>query len=301
MKIYAFGERLEEKTEINDSEGLLVIAKEKEAQEAIERLGIEFKGIIELDKVFFNKQEVHHEYILGNLCIPAWDNGGQRMRNLIFYINERSILMVDDSGYVKKIVSAIQDSRINQGTTKERFLYDFFSQIMAKDYEQLEKRGVSIAKLEEEVLANKSEDLQNNILKVRKALMIFKDYYQEISDLMADFAENDNDFFDEDNLNYFDIIYGRAQRLKGRTEMYLEYLLQVREAHKELINERQNRNMNYLTVISTIFLPLTLITGWFGMNFENMPGLKNGFYWTVGGCFLVVIIVILIFKKKKIL
>ena len=59
--------------------------------------------------------------------------------------------------------------------------------------------------------------------------------------------------------------------------------------------------MQFLTVISTIFFPLTLITGWFGMNFKNMPGLDNGYGNVVILCILIIILCIIIFKKKKLI
>ena len=58
--------------------------------------------------------------------------------------------------------------------------------------------------------------------------------------------------------------------------------------------------MQFLTVISTIFFPLTLITGWYGMNFKDMPELENGYPWVVFLSVAVIVICILIFKKKNI-
>ena len=62
----------------------------------------------------------------------------------------------------------------------------------------------------------------------------------------------------------------------GRTIHLLDYAQQVKDAYQAQIDAKQNSNMQFLTVISTIFFPLTLITGWYGMNFQNMPELANG-------------------------
>ena len=59
--------------------------------------------------------------------------------------------------------------------------------------------------------------------------------------------------------------------------------------------------MQFLTVISTIFFPLTLITGWFGMNFKDMPGLENGYPLIVALSIVVIIVCLIIFKKKHII
>ena len=78
-------------------------------------------------------------------------------------------------------------------------------------------------------------------------------------------------------------------------------MLQLRELYQSMQDARQNKIMGILTIVTTFFLPLTLITGWYGMNFAYMPELK----WRYG--YLSVIIVSLIiaigeiiyFKKKN--
>ena len=59
--------------------------------------------------------------------------------------------------------------------------------------------------------------------------------------------------------------------------------------------------MQFLTVVTTIFMPLTLITGWYGMNFVNMPELyyKGSYFIIIGVVLLIVIIEILYFKHKN--
>ena len=76
---------------------------------------------------------------------------------------------------------------------------------------------------------------------------------------------------------------------------------QVKEAYQAQIDARQNSNMQFLTVLSTIFFPLTLITGWYGMNFRDMPGLDDGYPWVVCLSIVVILICLFIFKKKHII
>lgn len=62
-----------------------------------------------------------------------------------------------------------------------------------------------------------------------------------------------------------------------------------------------NRTMKVLTVVSAIFLPLTLIVGWYGMNFKNMPELEweYGYFGVAALCIAVVVVCIVYFKKKN--
>ena len=93
----------------------------------------------------------------------------------------------------------------------------------------------------------------------------------------------------------------RADRLMNKTMHLIEYAMQVRDAYQSQIDAKQNNTMQYLSVISTIFFPLTLITGWYGMNFQNMPELQSGYPGVIFASVLVVLLLILYFKRKKML
>jgi magnesium transporter len=66
-------------------------------------------------------------------------------------------------------------------------------------------------------------------------------------------------------------------------------------------NHKMNEVMKTLTVISAIFIPLTFIVGVYGMNFENMPELKNpnGYFIVIGAMFTIVIGMVYYFKKRN--
>lgn len=155
--------------------------------------------------------------------------------------------------------------------------------------------------MEDETSKGRAEDYQHKIQPIRKQLLTLRSYYDQIADMGRDLEENENRYFSKKQLKYFGTISDRAERLKDRTNHLLEYAQQVRDAYQAVIDAEQNDNMQFLTMISTIFFPLTLITGWYGMNFENMPELKNGYPFIILFSILVVVGCIFLFKKKKIL
>ena len=71
--------------------------------------------------------------------------------------------------------------------------------------------------------------------------------------------------------------------------------------YQQRLDEQQNRTMQLLTVVTTIFLPLSLIAGWYGMNFVHMPELHSpyGYVAIIAVCVLIVIGEIMYFKHKK--
>ena len=79
-----------------------------------------------------------------------------------------------------------------------------------------------------------------------------------------------------------------------------DYTMQLRDLYKAHLDLKQNRIMTVLTVVTTIFMPLTLIVGWYGMNFRYMPELEwQWSYPVVIAASVVIVVVSLIFFKLK--
>ena len=132
---------------------------------------------------------------------------------------------------------------------------------------------------------------------IRKLLI----HYGQIIDMVQELEENENDFFSEDNLRYIHLFMNLMTRRHDTAVSIRDHTVQVRDLYNSQLEARQNRIMTVLTVNSTIFMPLTLIAGWYGMNFRYMPELG----WRYGylGVFLLSVAVVVLclwyFKRKK--
>ena len=90
-------------------------------------------------------------------------------------------------------------------------------------------------------------------------------------------------------------------RLYATASSLRDYTLQIGDLNKAHLELKQNHIMTILTVVTTIFMPLTLITGWYGMNFRYMPELDSVYAYPMvfGTCVLIIIFSLVYFKKKK--
>ena len=270
-------------------------------KEIMEIAEMNYEGEIQLNDVQFCKVETQQECMAGSLAIPRlMEVLGYRFR-MMYFINRKHIVIVDDNHFAERIIRRIQHNRTRQGQSKERFLYNFLTLIINKDLEVLNQYERRIMRLEENVMEDKLGNFQHDIIPVRRELLVLRSYYDELMDMGKELADNENNFFSKKNLKYFDTFVDRADRLMSRTAHLLEYATQVRDSYQEKVSEQQNKNMQFLTVISTIFFPLTLITGWYGMNFQNMPELEHGYPGIILFSIAVVVIIIMIFKKKRII
>ena len=80
-------------------------------------------------------------------------------------------------------------------------------------------------------------------------------------------------------------------------------MLQIRDLQQQRLDEEQNRIMRILTIVTAIFSPLTLVAGWYGMNFVGMPELKSHYGYPVVAivCGIIILLEFIYFKLKKML
>ena len=136
---------------------------------------------------------------------------------------------------------------------------------------------------------------------LRGDLLDLRVHYEQLIDLGQELEENENGFFREENLRYFRLFTERVIRLQEMVSGQREYIMQLRDLMQSHLDVRQNRIMTVLTVITSIFLPLTLIAGWYGMNFRYMPELewKYSYPVVIVVSVLIVVICLIWFRRKK--
>jgi len=228
------------------------------------------------------------------------------------YIRHDLCLIVDvkdeDGSIRRQFESVVERYEANgQGlkqTVPEKFLYHFLDLLIQDDKKFLENMEFHMSVLETKMLKERIDPaFINEILSIKKELMYIWNYYEQLIDVGEVLRDNENDMFPEENVRRFSIFTDRSIRLSENVKYLKEYTVQLRETHDAMLDYNLNNIMKLLTVITTVFLPLTLIVGWYGMNFTNMPELtwKYGYLGVILFSILVVIFCIVAFKKHKLL
>ena len=277
-----------------------VLTDSVHAAGVLEENGIVYEGDIDLKHIGFCKVEAQLGCLTGTFCIPKLlDLQGSKYR-IQFFITGNQIILVDDDEFSLRLVNRISRRKSMQFKTKEIFLFQYIAEFLSRDQEQLTQYEKNLMQLEEDVHNDHVDEFQSSIMSIRRDLLVLRGYYDEIMDVGKALEENENRYFSKKHLKYFGTIADRAERLMSKTSHLLEYAGQVNDAYQAKVDAKQNSNMKYLTIISTIFYPLTLITGWYGMNFQNMPELENGYPGVIILSIIIVLLCIIIFRIKKI-
>lgn len=187
-------------------------------------------------------------------------------------------------------------------TVPEKFLYRFLDLLIQEDRKFLENMEFNMSALETRILKERVDAaFINEILLMKKELMYMWNYYDQLIDIGEVLRDNDNEMFPPENVRRFATFTERTMRLSENVKHLKEYAVQLRETHDAMLDYNLNNIMKLFTVITTIFLPLTLIVGWYGMNFADMPELtwKYGYPGVIVFSVIVVGICIIAFKKYK--
>lgn len=262
-------------------------------------MGIDLE--FEIENLFMTKAEVNYDSLTGSFIIPDRSDLLESSSRFAFALDERGIVFIDHDGYASSLVKRIAATKKWRYPGLERFIYDFLETIISGDLNMLERYEDEITIIEDRILeGNLTGELERNN-EIRGELLKLKMYYEQLIDLGQELAENENDFFMSDNLRFFELFTARVTRLQRLVSTLKEYTMQVRELYQSELSVKQNRIMTVLTVVTTIIMPLTLVTGWYGMNFKYMPELDSPLAYpiVIGVVILMAISGIIYFKKKK--
>lgn len=201
------------------------------------------------------------------------------------------------------MLSTVAEHAASQFTI-ERILCGILIRLLGRSNDILEEYEQRILEMEKKILDSEFDrEINRTIFGMRNDLTIRKNYFQDLLSFSEALQEDENDLFSDDTFRYLHIFDGRVDRLIGNTQILCESLIHVRETYQAALDYNLNNTMKIFTVVTTVFLPLSLIVGWYGMNFTNMPELtwKYGYLAVILLSVAVVIFCFWFFKKKKLL
>ena len=253
-------------------------------------------------EIFTTHAQVNYDSLTGTFCIPNRKDFDAEDVKFSFALDEKGIIFIDDTGAAEAIVETIRNTRRWRTPSLERFLYDFLEQIVKDDLALMTRLELEMDTMEQAVLEDHEDALPiGRLNEIRMEIRDLQNHYEQLLDLAEELEENENGFFRQENLRYFRQFLSRVERLRDMATALRDYTIQIHDLYATQVDVRQNRIMTILTVITSIFLPLTLIAGWYGMNFRYMPELNWPWSYPIVFvvCIVIVVACLVFFKKKK--
>lgn len=195
--------------------------------------------------------------------------------------------------------------RLDLGKVRKKqadyLLYRLLDIIVDNYYNVLDRIGDIIEETEENVYENPTNKTFNRIQDLKKELIYLRKALYPLREALGKLVKGESEFIHEENLMYYADVYDHVSHLIDSSDTYKDLTSSLMDIHINAMNTRMNEVMKVLTVISTIFMPLTFVVGVYGMNFHNMPELlwPWGYYGVWGVMLLIVVAMLTYFRRKK--
>lgn len=193
------------------------------------------------------------------------------------------------------------DTNIMRKRGADYLLYRIIDTIVDSYYSVLENIGRKVEDIEESISNNPSVEDFQNIQKLRKEFIYLRKVVYPLREALNKVIKNEDDFIEDRNVKYFSDVYDHVIHLIDSLDTYKDLTSTLMDLYMNTINYKMNEVMKLLTVITTIFIPLSFIAGIYGMNFSNMPELNTswGYYAVLGLMGAIFLLMIGYFKYKK--
>src|SRR5579871_1605992 len=180
-----------------------------------------------------------------------------------------------------------------------RLLYEVLDDLFDYCFPILDKIGHKLDSLEDDVFEGRSDEVVRDLSNVKQEIISYRKIIKPERSTLRLLERHVKRFLPEDLELYFDDIVDATERIWDLLDNYKEVVEALEDTNESVINHRQNDILRILTVFSVILLPLTLITGFFGMNVD-FPGFDTTWaFWTIFGLMAAALIGMLAFFRLK--
>ncbi len=294
------------KTEFSEdvsAEKLIILITAEEFSEKITNVPHKKTIMSFLEQPEYTKAQLFGACIAGTACIPEKDKNTRSRICIGFYITDNRLFLIGDEKNTIPLLGRMKETQFQKDITLCGLFCRLLNLWIDEDIRYLQKTENELIKLEETLSEGIRMNFDDEIRPLRRNMTIFQSYYYQLINLGMTFRSNINQMLSEEDCLNFTYFTSRAERLHVQVQALKDYIVQIRESYQTDIALKQSRTVNFLTVMSAVFLPLTLLTGWYGMNFRYMPELSSPFGYPaiIAAAIIIVVIEITIFRKKNFL
>ncbi len=252
------------------------------------------------------KVEDHERYLYVVLKMLSYNEKEQEVaiEQLSLVLGENFLLSFQDKP--GDVLDPLRE-RIRQAKGRIRklgadyLLYAIMDEVIDHYFGVLENLGEKIAQIEEIVAVRPKQDTLQQIHRLKREMIVLRKAVWPLRELIGMLRHDDMPLLKETTSIYFRDLNDHIVQIIDGVEAYRDMLSGMLDVYLSIMSNRTSGVMKVMALFSAIFMPLTVITGVFGMNFKNFPELewKYGFQGTVILMLVLAISMIVLFRRKK--
>ncbi|MBN1756670.1 MAG: magnesium/cobalt transporter CorA [Chitinispirillaceae bacterium] len=252
------------------------------------------------------KMENHEDYLYIVLKMINWDDGTADLE-----VEQVSLLLLRDTvlSFQEKTGDVFDPlrERLRRGTGRTRkeeadyIVYSLMDAIVDNYFNMMDKLRQEIEQIEEEVIEDPETSTSVEIHKMRNQVAMLRRSIWPLREVLATILRSESELIRSHTLPYFRDLYDHTVKVIETLEMFRDNLAGLLDIYLSSVSNKMNEVMKVLTMISTVFIPLSFLAGLYGMNFRYMPELNHrmGYPVLLLVMALLVVFFLLFFKRKK--
>ncbi|MDO8123153.1 MAG: magnesium/cobalt transporter CorA [Candidatus Hermodarchaeota archaeon] len=203
---------------------------------------------------------------------------------------------------LQPIIDRIRNNRGIIRQMKNDFLaYAILDAVLDNYFTAIEKLSDKIEVVEDELISNPVQDTLHEIYHLKQNLIVLRKSIWPFREVVSRMERGRYTLIDEKLLIYIRDIYDHSIQVMETVETYRDMLSGMLDIYLSSVSNRMNEVMKVLTIIATIFIPLTLIVGIYGMNFRFMPELEIPIAYPLVWLSMIIVgsVLVVFFKRKR--
>ncbi|HPG08660.1 MAG TPA: magnesium/cobalt transporter CorA [Saprospiraceae bacterium] len=247
---------------------------------------LENGAFLVLQAMYFNKHDLFRSEQVSMYVTPYYLISFQEKKEDVF--ETVKLRLIENRGIIRQKAT-------------DYLAYSLIDVIVDDYFETLDKLETRVFAIEQDILDNKTDDIKERLHAARAILVKMSKSVLPWRDAVLKTMKLDDLTFGESVLPYLRDLYDHTVQVIDRQETLRDIINGLRDLYHSELNLAMNKIMQVLTIISTIFIPLTFLVGVYGMNFENIPELKWKFGYPMVWVVMVMMALLLLkwFKRKK--
>jgi magnesium transporter len=253
------------------------------------------------------KAQESGDQLLLTLKLFNFNSGGElEFQHVSFILGEYYVLVLKDfdNNVFSDLETRIQNAKSHaRHKTVDYLFYLLIDTLVDSYYPIMDEIYNRIDKMEEKLLDVPRGNYIKDIYAIRQSMSELRSVIYPVRESVLNLVQGDYPLLNPDTIGYLHDVKDHINHIIQMYESGRDTLSDLIELNNANINNRLNSSMNFLTIITTLFIPLTLIAGIYGMNFKFMPELSWRLGYPFGGAVMLITagIMFLIMKRKKLL
>ena len=252
------------------------------------------------------KLDDHNEYVFTSVNILKYNFAENTFdlvklniilgKNYVITVSQNSSDVIDD---VKNRIN--KNLPLIQKHGADYLQYVILDTVIESYFDVLEQLNDRVDAFEDETVINPSKETLYSLQYLRRQTLMLNKTFWPLREILAYLERGDSSLIDRNIRPYLRSLYEHIIQIIDTTESIRDLLSGVMDIYLSSVSNRMNEIMKVLTIISTVFMPLSFLASFYGMNFQYMPELSSPIAYPILICVMLAVSVLMIyyFKKKK--